>query len=195
MNIGIDLDDVLLSFNESFLPYHNKKYGTSIRKDDITDFGLEKFLNCSVDEMLARFTTYFTSEEHADSSPVEGAVEAVITLAQKHNLYVITAKPATLAESTRKWLDVHFPNVLPRIHFADHVGNTTQKRKKSEICQELGIDILIDDAIHNANDAAGVVKKVFLFSQPWNKTETHLKPNVIRVHSWAEIVESINKGI
>ena len=40
--IGVDLDDVLLDFNDTLFAYHNRKYGTKCERKNNTDFYLEK---------------------------------------------------------------------------------------------------------------------------------------------------------
>jgi uncharacterized HAD superfamily protein len=49
--IGIDLDDVLLNFNDAFLDFHNSTYSTSNKREDITSFYLEEIWGISKEEI------------------------------------------------------------------------------------------------------------------------------------------------
>ena len=38
MKIGIDLDDVVVDTLPSFVAFHNQRYGTTLRREDVTSY-------------------------------------------------------------------------------------------------------------------------------------------------------------
>ncbi len=187
--IGIDLDDVLLNFNDSFLDFHNEVYGTAYERKDITQFDVEDLFGLTVEELKARLAKFYETDYHKNALPIEGAVWAIGELAQKHKLIIITSSPETAKEQILLWLDKHFGNAFQDIHFTKkHMFD--ERRNKGEMCQEPGIEVFIDEALHNAEDIAAVGIPVYLPDVPWNQGETG--PLVKRVYSWKEIVDELS---
>jgi uncharacterized HAD superfamily protein len=53
---------------------------------------------------------------------------------------------------------------------------------------ELGIEVFIDDSLHNAEDIASIGIPVYLLDAPWNQGETGQL--IKRVYSWKEIINN-----
>ena len=189
MIIGFDLDDVLLNFNDALHPYHNSRYGTSYQIENITSFDLAKLWGVSEEEKNKRVLDFYSSPEHWDAEPVAGAVKGIKNLKQYHNLSIITAKPEELKDKTLEWLNKHFPKMFDGIHFVNHYGSG-QRRGKGEVCNELAMEIFVDDSLDNVKDVANCGIPVLLFDAPWNQGE--VKPPITRVHSWDEIVKILS---
>lgn len=185
--IGIDFDDVLMDFNGGLFNYYNSINGTSFTRKDITDFKLENLWGCSVEEVRKLVTDFYNSPEHDKNNLVEGASEAIELLSRDHDLIIVTARPEAVRPITERWLSKNFPNKFHSIHFADFLFS--KGRSKGEICDELGVELFIDDGMHNAESIAATGKKVFLLDAPWNQGD--LKPNIERVYSWKELVNKI----
>ena len=75
--------------------------------------------------------------------------------------------------------------------FANNFFRDQTTKSKGEFCDDLGIEIMIDDSAGFANECAAPNRKVFLINQPWNKA-AKVKPGIIRVNSWEEIMKQIN---
>lgn len=188
--IGIDLDDVLLDFNPALYAWHNALYNTTFKYEDITSYFIEDILQCTRDEVFAKITEFYQTNEHARILPIPGALEAVKNLNQNHTLIVVTSKPDYLRPLTTKWLEKYFPNIFQTIHFTNHfLGDESNRRTKSEICKELGIEVFIEDGPSHALDVATVCETVFLFNRPWNQVD--VAPPIVRVSSWEEIVQKL----
>lgn len=189
MRIGIDLDDVLLDFGNAFLEFHNARYSTSQKREDMNTFFMEKIWNITQEEVNQRIADFYLSEAHSKAGPVAGAIEAINILRKNHELFVVTAKPLSIKSVVDTWMLKYFPNVFKAIFFTRVDRADKNPRKKSDICKELQISVFIDDALHNAEDLAASNIRVFLLDCPWNQGE--LPPLVKRVHKWGEIVEQI----
>ena len=64
-------------------------------------------------------------------------------------------------------------------------------RLKSDVCKELGVEVMIEDSLSQAKEIAPCVRKIFLLDCPWNQGD--LPMNVARVYSWDEIVEGLGE--
>lgn len=190
--IGVDLDDVLLAIIAGLFPWHNRLYGTNNHEDDVRPFELSSSWNCTKEEVVARVLDFYQTPEHAECQPIPGAVEAMDTLSQSHELTIVTSKPADLETMTHAWVEKHFPKVFQGIYFtSSFVTPEHQQIKKSELCRKFGIEVFIDDSIANVLDVATACEHVFLFDRPWNQEKVALPANVTRAYSWQEIVTAI----
>lgn len=190
MKIGIDLDDVLADMMPVLLTYHNDVYGTTLTKDDIWSYRFWDVLQVSQEEAIKRVFDFERSSRMLTILPLPGAVQAVETLGDNHELSIITARDSEFAESTKHWLARHFPDVFSGIHFANHYSSTSTPRSKGDICKEIGIEVMIDDSFSNVVSCHGVCQSTLLFDAPWNVHE-QLLDGMHRVASWHDIVEKI----
>ncbi len=189
-NIGFDLDDVLLNFSDAIREHFNLKFNKNIQRKDIVAFDLEHSYGITKQEARQLIDDFFFHEDHHRALPVEGAVEATKQLSEIFDLYIITAKPESLRDHTELWIKKYFEDNFKDIHFANHYGAQFVKRNKSDMCKELGIEVFIDDGLHNALDVAGSGIPVLLFDKPWNQSD-ELPELVTRVHSWEEILQKL----
>ncbi|OHB16575.1 MAG: hypothetical protein A2544_00995 [Candidatus Zambryskibacteria bacterium RIFOXYD2_FULL_43_10] len=187
MIIGFDLDNVLLNFSEALHAHHNATYGTKYKTKDVKFIELHKVWNCTEEEAKRRVFDFFGSQNHWSALPINGAVEGIQKLKHSHRLFVVTSKPEELREKTLEWLDRHFPKKFDEIHFTNQYYGNGPERTKGEVCKELGIEIFVDDFLHNVEDVANLGIPALLFNAPWNQGE--VKPPITRVYSWDEIVD------
>lgn len=189
--IGIDLDDVLLNFNDPFLNFHNENFGTTYRREDITNFNVEEIWGIPTETLRDRLSQFYDTHHHESAPPIEGAVEAIKELSKNNKLYIITSSPQTAEGKIRIWLKKHFGEAFEEIHFTKK-DISSERRNKGEMCRELGLELFIDDHPDNAEKISAIGIPVYLFDTPWNQGE--VGPLVKRVRTWSEIVEDLNKG-
>lgn len=191
LTIGIDLDDTLLDFNSTLCEFHNQKYGTNYKRSDITKYRLDDIWNATYEQIVERIDEFYHTDLHWNSAPMEGAPEVIRELQKKHRLIIITAKPDYLREKTLMWLDKHYKDAFKEIHFLGEFHGTSDHKKKSkgELCDEIGVDIFIEDSMANAKNIARLHRPVLLLDSPWNQGE--LPENVKRVKGWVEVVNYI----
>lgn len=191
LRIGIDFDDVLVDCNTALQDFHNRHYGTTLTKEDVTTYSFEKLWGCTKDEERIRLSQFLKSEQHDGIEPIDGAVEAIHELSIHHELYIITARVPEAREVTRKLLR-HFPDVFKHIHFTGTSAVTNLKITKAEICKKESIDIFIDDHINNVLSVSLAGIPSLLLDQPWNRNEP-LPNGVKRVYSWGDILNEIDQ--
>lgn len=188
--LAIDNDDVLINLIDSLLQFNNENYGVNNNRTELKQFELEPLWNVTIEEALRRVDEFWQSDYFANLEPVDGAFDAVQKLKEKYDLYVLTARPEEVQMETKLAIDKHFPDLFTNVHFAPAFGNG--KKQKVEVCKELGIEILIDDGIHNLELCAPEGIKCYLFTTPWNEhhTEEELKAkNIVRIKNWKDAIE------
>jgi uncharacterized HAD superfamily protein len=182
-----------MNFSDAIREHMNRKFNRNVKREEIKSFYIEEFFGITAQEARETIDEFFYHDDHLNALPVEGAKEVLERLSKNNNLYIVTAKPDRLEQITLDWLQKHYPDKFKKIHFANTFSHSldTKKRKKSEVCIEAGINLLIDDGIDNAIDVSSAGIPVLLFDTPWNQTE-ELPSGVTRVFSWGEIEKEIN---
>ena len=191
MRIGIDLDEVVADTMPAVIHFHNRKYGTDFKKGDFYSYHFWDVWGGTKDEAIKKMYDFFATDHFAKINPVAGSLVAINTLKENgHELFVITGRQNEIIEETEKWIKKHFPEIFSGIHFANSYGLTGHPIKKSAICAQLGIKIMIDDDMDHAKDLTKFGIKVLLFDQPWN--QDNLEGDIERVFSWKEIINKIS---
>ena len=188
MIIGVDLDDVLGDFVGEIIKYYNPIDRTDRLKEEFVHSNFSEFWMCNRDKENERMNTFYKTLFFKNLKTIKGAQEGTKKLAEKNELYIISARPKRLYEDTTKWLERKFWNTFKGIYLTSQAYGEQSDRKKSEICYDIGIDIMIEDNLEHAIDCANKVKKVLLLDYPWNKKED-LPDNIQRIYSWNDIVQ------
>jgi len=191
MLIGVDLDDVLAESFSAMDKFHNKKYGTDLRKEDHFTFDLTKVWKATKEECQKRMTEFNDSAYNENIEPIIAAQNGIKELAKKHKIIVITSRMESFKDKTEKWLKKHYPDQNFDVHHANHYYGLN-KHTKSHFCKKLGVSVLIDDCLEYAIECAEENIKVLLLDNPWNQTD-ELPENVTRVKDWEDILEKINQ--
>jgi uncharacterized HAD superfamily protein len=190
MHIGIDLDEVVVDTLGGIIKLHNEKYGTRFAHKDFASYHLQDTWGGTREEAIEKVDKFLKTDPLKHFNPVAGSITAIKTLKERgHELYIITGRSNENSEHTETWLKHHFPKVFSGVHYVSFYSLTEKPRKKSEVCRELGIELIIDDNWDTAVDCAAQNIKVLLFDQQWNRGK--VPKNVERVHSWDEILKKL----
>jgi uncharacterized HAD superfamily protein len=188
MKIGIDFDDVTVDFFNSLLKWHNKKYNRKDKREDFKEFAWWPIWNISREEAVKRVDEFHETHKVQDIQPMKESIPSLNKLSKDNELIVITGRPSRFKSRVQEWLLHHFKKNLEIIHAGEfHKG---QGGTKAEICKELNIPILLEDAPETALDCANQGIKVILFDKPWNQKVKH--KGIIRVSGWEEAMKKIN---
>lgn len=191
LKIGIDVDDVLASFVPTFINWHNHTYGTELRSGSFTSYRFGEILKLSAQGTTDRVMEFYDSGDFANMSLVDGAREGIRLLnGRGHNLVAVTARLKVVEESTLSWLGKNFGHDIPEAHFShNHYAGMGGALTKPEICQQLGIGLIVEDSMDYARQCAEVGIPVVLLDRPWNQGS--LPRSVTRVCSWEEITSAV----
>ncbi|MAH49386.1 hypothetical protein CMI37_26415 [Candidatus Pacearchaeota archaeon] len=189
MKIGVDIDGVVARFLEGFVNFYNDVYGGDLSEEDFEKFSVAHTLNVSSEESERLRKEFYDSDFFDSINLVGGAEESINGLSQNHELVFITARHPYHEEKTMKFFEKHFPDGNFRILFS---GDYSGGKAKHQICEELGIKVLIEDGEHSQNYAENGIK-VILLDKPWNQDCEH--ENIVRVKNWDEILSKVGDVI
>lgn len=191
MRIGIDIDEVIADTLTAMIEFHNSVYETDLRR---TDFGSYRFWETwggTHEEAIQKVFDFFATDHFASISPVAGSLSALTILKERgHNLFAITGRHSELVEKTEQWVFHYFPEVFSEIHFVNTFSLTQPVRKKSAVCKQLGVTLMIEDDIDHARDCAAQGIDTILLDYPWNQGE--VPTNVYRVSSWDDVIRLVS---
>ncbi len=191
MKIGIDIDGVIANMMPTLVRFHNDNYGTSLEIDNFKSHDLHETWGGTFEDAVSKVHKFYLSDYFNEIAPVEGSIEALSSLRMKNELFLITARPLSIEKNTRDWIDMHFGGMFSGMYMADAL-TLKSGSFKSQICNDLGIDVMIEDNIGNALECSKNVRHVFLFNTPWNQ-DVGLPENVTRIKSWNELIENLEK--
>lgn len=186
MKIGVDIDDVLVECQQAFLAWLKKEKDLHFDFESLTDYYIQDWLDA--DEQVAQdyLDEFYTSGAFSSLPFLPQAKQALETLQKSHDVVLITSRGPSLADTTRRFFEDSFDEWnLPIFHSGDVVeGN----KKKADICLDEGVEIMVEDNGHFAQEIAQKNITVFLIDKPWNR-ECPLHEHIRRVHHWEEILE------
>ena len=192
--IGVDKDDVLVDFNTRLAEYHNTHYGSNYRIEDLTSYYLHETWQCTQEVALERVVSFYNSVHFDDLEPVPDAKEVLRRLKKKANLLVITARPDYTSQVTTRSLEKYYPGLFDGVIFTGTFTGDGPKKTKADVCEELGVDVMIDDHYDNLTGCADRGIKSILLRRPWNKKHSDEEvgaQGIIPVHSWLEVPKHI----
>lgn len=192
MKIGIDIDNVLSNFNDILLNdylEHDKTLNNNgiIHKDEY----IRKMFDWDVSyeqeyykNNIERLASFFT--------PIEDSSKYINILKNTGNeIYIISGRdngeysdPHNMTINWLKKYNIPYDRLI--------LTNAYKHQEKADICNELGIDIMIDDSINVCTKCSENNIECILFETPYNKKEYRFN----RLGSWKEIYDYItNKKV
>jgi uncharacterized protein len=157
MRIAIDIDSTLHHYWDLLSAAAQRRFGVELPYEEQFDWGITRLkpeqLKCCIDET------------HGDAvilagRPYPGAVETVNAWAAAGHFIHITSHRHTRAhDATERWLN----DIGLRF---DELYCSFDKVSR---CEQIGIDLLIDDSPHNLQQAIDRGIAVATISHPWNE--------------------------
>jgi 5'(3')-deoxyribonucleotidase len=190
--IAVDIDDVLADHVAAFVAFSNSRYGTDLGKHNYDDrwsnlWAVER------DEIERRALEFHTPESIMEYELIEAAQDALVLLAKRYDLAIVSARPRHVLDATHTWLYKHFGPIFKEVHFVPY-WEVENRKSKADICNEIGANYLIDDIVKHCNVAAESGVKPLLFGDySWNQAED-INENVVRVKNWQEVLAYFGKA-
>lgn len=190
MKIGIDVDGVLCRTVEYFLFDFNKQHNTKFSRDDIKEVEFIVLEGFDGDYILDKLV------EHIDGNMsfydiTDHSKKVLKKLKEQgHELIVITARMNHFKDKTVEWLEYHFgKDFFDDIVFYNH--SSKERIPKYKVCNDMAVELLIDDSPDNAIGANKHGINVLVMSNPWNE---HLEDtNMLkRVNNWKDVLEHLS---
>ncbi|QQL48334.1 5' nucleotidase, NT5C type [Mucilaginibacter ginkgonis] len=170
--IAIDMDGVLADTDQHFLTWYERDYGVRMPYESL--LGKPEYEAFPVEGAIRKMV--FTPGFFRTLPVMDGAVEAVKSLMQDYNVFIVSAAmefPNSLNEKY-DWLAQHFPFI---------------SWKNIVFCGDKSIidaDYLIDDHCKNLDNFKG---KPLMFHSAHNVNQNHHQ----RVKTWAEVLTAIKE--
>ena len=186
--IAIDLDDVLFDFIGYFFEWHNHKFGTAFKPNDMVYDFLWEVWDGTKEDAGERVELFFKEIDMLSMGPIAGAYEVLTRLKEKYDLYIVSARPKSTYQDTAAWLDKYFTGIFQEVELG--IGNPLADGRilsKAELCRQKGIETLVDDQLVHALACSKLGIETLLFgNHGWNQTN-NLPPGTSRVQDWFEI--------
>lgn len=185
-----DIDGVLAETVDPILNFRNERFGTNYQRGDMKTFDFENLWGGTRKEAIAFFHEFFGSPHFPRLKPVEGAVEAVLSLERKgYRNIAVSARPLDIAEQTNSWIKQHFGDSIKGVILNNHYAASGDGKylKKADICLREGASFLVEDCLTYALECADARVPVYLLDCPWNRCDS-LPTGVKRVQSLNELV-------
>lgn len=188
MKIACDVDDILFEFYEALAGWHNRTYGAPpLTKDSFDSYLVHEVWGGGADEGIRKVWEFYASDSFRYLPLVSGAPRAIERLVEMYELEAVTGRPHAVAPLTERMLDGHFSGQFAAVHHTDAFGiGDGVRRRKVDVCREIGADVVIEDYLGHAVPCAEAGMRVILFDQPWNRTAPACGGRIERVHSWGE---------
>lgn len=156
--VAIDVDSVLADVMLVWADEYNRRRGTRITKDDITQWDIPTILPITPDDVYKYFS-HVWEKRWEEIPPTEPAIGSVTKRLHKkgYRVSIITKRERPTVAYVAKWLDRQQVYADDLLFIYDAVPKASYP-----------FDVLIDDAPKNLIDITAP-KSAILFNQPWNK--------------------------
>jgi len=181
--LAIDFDDVLFDCNDAL---------QRIIRDEFNDkLPYMEFIT-KYPELKNEIFHFLYGSYHHKCSVICGAQNVLSHLASSFRMVVITGRSESRKEQTEEWLESNFSKLFSKVYFTNtFLGEPwEEKRSKSDLCKDVGIDILIDDSVEEAMEVSSIGIPVLLFDRPWNRID--LVDAICRVNDWNQVLHKLS---
>jgi 5'(3')-deoxyribonucleotidase len=187
--IAIDLDDVLAEHVEAFIEFSNIYYGTNLTVDEYSDHWVDLWGEIDREEIERRAAEFHTHESTIGYKVKKDAKRVLTELGRDNDLYIVTARPRHLIDTSLEWVRTHFDGIFKGVHFVP-IWEPDNTVTKADICRQIGATYLIDDLVRHCNIAAeGGITAILFGDYSWNRDQT-INPVVIICKTWDDVLTS-----
>jgi 5'(3')-deoxyribonucleotidase len=181
--IAIDMDEVLFPMIKPLARHYISKHKKAIPAKLPKVYDYCKYFNLSETESKLLVESFYYSHQSTTVTPLQHSVNAMQTLAQDNLLYVVTGRQTykQCINVTHHLLNKHFNGIFDDVYFTNSYSLYGSEIPKSEICEKLGIDMLVDDSVYNCvqSQENSNIKSIVFGEYPWNEDTA-----ITRIKSW-----------
>lgn len=189
MKIAIDIDEILCETVRPFLDFIEESKGIKKDFEEVFSYNLWDVFELEKKEVDKIFHEVFFGENLVcNLDLVDGAQRGIEILNEENELFFITSRPEYYLDKTKEFIIKNFVSE-PQIYFSgDFCGNG---KTKNEICEDLGIDLIIEDNGETSLKYAESGLNILLLDKPWNQDFEH--DRIFRCFSWDDILDKIEE--
>ncbi len=173
MIIGVDIDNVIADTEKEVRRILFDKRGVKLHREDIINYSLENIAGIEREDLQDILEMFNQGDIFLKLDVIEGARETMENLKRYHRIVLVTSRPPSVEDKTRRWLS---REQIPydELHFAG-------ESKVNGIPYELFLEDQGNFAWELAEDGTFVL----LFDAPWNRELAH--ENINRVYNWQDV--------
>ena len=164
LTVMVDMDDTIEDLLEAWVSYLNDVYGTSVKKDDVTQWDISRSFPMLSKEQV--YSPLYCNAFWREVKPIDGASVLIVT----------SSAYETIKVKMQEVLFRYFPFLS-----WDDVIITTHK-------QLINGDVLVDDGVHNLE--GGSYAKI-LVDSPHNRQYDAEANGMLRLNNWEDIYNAI----
>ncbi len=181
MIIGIDSDEVLSSTLKQLVKYPEFRWA---KRESFYKYSPLTSSEVKLpDQTDIFFWRLFQNPEFWEVQPVPWAYEQLKKIKEAwHTLAVLTWRPQFAAENTKKWIELHYPQIFSLFLFA--AVHTEDEISKAELCEQNGVQMMVEDDPYFVSNLSEKGVPCVLLDYPRNQDfnlEKH--PNVHKIKS------------
>lgn len=182
---GIDWDDGPYEFQLNYLPYYNRRHGTSFTPADISSHDLSVVFGQDNEYIAETIHDFHQHEESVGHGIRPDAVEVIPVLAQTFQNVIITARKKRFEHRIYDMVEAYLPGSIAAIY---HLEDYERFGSKGAFLRALGAVALADDYEGNIYSAIEHGVRGLLWNMPKNY---YLPLAVERVNGWYDIYEKL----
>lgn len=186
LKIVVDCDDVLLPTTNFLVDTYNTLYGTAVLVENAHSSNNQEW-QTDRQEVIRRLNEIQRSKEFGLIKPTKDAIDVIKRQSEKHQLYLVTARPDAVDAVTNRMIGTYFAGLFSEVH---HIG---PGRLKGDLCRLLQANVLIDDNIKHIADAnqCGIEKTIWFGDYAWQVSAgSH---DLDRCNNWNEVENAIEQ--
>lgn len=180
--LGLDLDGVILDHTKNKILLA-KKFGFSLKPAETSSSRMKRKVPLAAYHEIQKI---LYGELSLSAPPVEGALKGLQTLSERYDLSIISRRNDK--EVALAWVRKRLNGLIKE----SNIFFVMEDHEKDSICEELGIDIFLDDKIESLWELK-TVKERFWFDR-FNVSKEYADLGGIKViSSWEDFVERIGQ--
>lgn len=199
MNIYVDFDDCLCETARHFSLLVREMFGKIIPYESIDFFDLKRSFSLTDEQYLQMMNEGHKPEVLLSYEETPGASVVLNRwMDEGHRVLVITGRPYSAYEPSRKWLDVHGLERI-RLYCLDKYGRDGFYKKGDnnlslEEYRRMDFDLAVEDSPHAFKFFDHLPElKVMVYDRPWNRNVELPGENYIRCADWNSIYSSAHE--
>jgi 5'(3')-deoxyribonucleotidase len=195
MKIYVDFDDCLCETARHFSGLVADMYGIDVPYEDIEFFDLKKSFSLTDEQYEKMMIKAHSPEVLLSYEETPGAVETVNGwIGEGHEVYIITGRPYSSFEASRKWLDLHGLERAELYCLNKYGRDNIYKNCAYSLQLQDYVKIPFDLAVEDSPTAFRFFDhlpdlKVLVYDRPWNRNHKLPGRNYIRCTDWESIEE------
>ena len=197
MNIYVDFDDCLCETARYFSGLVKRMFNLEIPYDQIKYFNLQKSFSLTDEEYDKMMIYAHQPEVLLSYEETPGAIETINSWLDKgHDVKIITGRPSSAYDASRKWLNQHGLERVPLYCLNKYVRDNFIKGSEFNLELEdyykMHFDFAVEDSPHAFKFFDHIPElKVMVINRPWNQECEFPNSNYKRCSDWKMINDLI----